>query len=266
MDVLLSNFLAARTTRSGAFPGLSWECRKGIPTRTGHYSGRVGARPERGPGRAAAGAGSAGSGLAILCRYLVVCRCKRVVMRYTRNGTREQDAAGGRIPAWQANGPGRAGAGAPSRPRGVAASEDPPGPGRVDHHRAGPEPGRTLLGCVRGGGPRLRSGGDLAGAPVVGGVSIRRGLGPAGRRDRGRGRRPVQFRDRAAAAAALCGGGCLAPAAAVPSLCPLPDGGLDAALGPAAGPAGLVAGAQPAGDQLRDRLAAWPGRDRLADG
>ena len=53
--------------------------------------------------------------------------------------------------------------------------------------------------------------------------------------------------------------------AAVPPLCPLPDGGLDTALGPAAGPAGLVAGARPAGDQLRDRLAAGPGRDRLAD-
>ena len=78
--------------------------------------------------------------------------------------------------------------------------------------------------------------------------------------------RPVQFRDRATAAAALRGGGCLAPAAAVPSLCPLPDGGLDAALGPAAGPAGLVAGSPPAGYQLRDRLAAGPGRDRLADG
>ena len=54
--------------------------------------------------------------------------------------------------------------------------------------------------------------------------------------------------------------------AAVPPLRTLPDGGLDPALGPAAGPAGLVAGARPAGDQLRDRLAAGPGRDRLADG
>ena len=89
-------------------------------------------------------------------------------MRYTRNGTREQDAAGGRIPAWQANGPGRAGAGAPSRPLGLAAGEDPAGPGRVDHHRAGLGLGARFWDAVRGRRSRVRSRRGLAGAPVRG--------------------------------------------------------------------------------------------------
>ena len=84
-------------------------------------------------------------------------------MRYTRNGTREQDAAGGRIPAWQANGPGRAGAGAPSGPLGLASGQDPAGPGRVDHHRAGPRAWGSGSGICSWSPPsstvRWRSGG-----------------------------------------------------------------------------------------------------------
>ena len=106
------------------------------------------------PRRAVADAHPAGPGLAIRCRYLVVCRRKRVVLRYTGNGTRERHAARGRVPAGQANGAGtacrlrRALAAAPL-PVKIAAGR---GPGAASAVFAGavPHPGGAGLRAGRG--------------------------------------------------------------------------------------------------------------------
>src|SRR6185436_20140241 len=116
-----------KKTRSGRCEWWAAGSRKGAGQRWAITLAGSARRGAAGPGGDPVEAGRGQPGLAIPCRYLVVCRCKRVVMRYTRNGTREQDAARRRVPAWQANGAGGAGAGAPGRPRGPVAGEDPAG-------------------------------------------------------------------------------------------------------------------------------------------
>ena len=77
---------------------------------------------------------------------------------------------------------------------------------------------------------------------------------------------PRRGRDRAAAPAARRGGGRRACPGAVPALRAVPDRGPGHGLGPAAGPADLVARPAPPGHQLRRHLAARAQRAGLAAG